>query len=892
MAIDAWGLEIRPRSSEPHTSFQTPTGYRADNDIRTDAVIFYRPFETEHASREAASWIDKGYVLQTMYGFRAKGPYIKDHMDEGQTDEKGRVLIPQQGSYYMVPTQDRIGIALRYVRDAIASGAGGICAEEPEFFARAGYSEAFKREWLDYYGEPWLDPASSIEARWKSERLKGYLKRRIVNAMLEETHKIDPDVVGMVACHSPLSYCAWGIICPHYELMRLPDLAEIIAQVWTGTARTPCRYEGVWAERTFEFAYLEYSAFSNLVRGTGKRLWFLMDPLEDNPDRTMEDYQSNYEKTLVAALMSPEVDSYEVMPWPTRIYGHVPDEFATRIGTVVNVLGDIHNQTAWQLDSGTQGIATFVADSMAWQRARPHKSSFEDFYGLTLPLLMRGIPVQVAQLERVTEPGYLDPYRVLLLSYDMMKPVNAAINESLARWVDSGGVLVLVGGSDAYNGLPEWWQEEGFRSPQDHLLAEMGIGAADSVSRVLETQFVTLLTADAPFSAPDEETPRTLDLTYVLHLEKHKDLPNRGVYTVDLSDHVLPDASVFVRFENADKEEGWAPLVYRVDLVVDGRVAESFVPGSDAEREHLVLDGGSQIEGGARIADADAYWVYGFHAPAGSRVQLVVDMANLFQVSAATISLAGTHVLRRTERGDEGGGSDMGGILTSRIPEIHISVVYPVTAYDVDAEPLYTLDGEGRTPLFEKSVGSGIVVFVGIASRFFASSVEAADILRSIVAHACERVGAEYREQGHFTIRRGRYVAVRSLDSEVTLQGEYVDVLDPGFTLHTDPVVPPGGLALMADVAGLLSNPTPRLLLSSDRVEASRESPESTTLRLSGPLGTKGVARISTAGRRMSSFAARDAYSAPVDAEVRDEGRTLFARYDASPEGILLTIGW
>ena len=57
-----------------------------------------------------------------------------------------------------------------------------------------------------------------------------------------------------------------------------------------------------------------------------------MDPVEDNPSRTMEDYLGNYERTLAASLMFPEVDRFEVMPWPTRIFGRVPDDFAT-LGT-------------------------------------------------------------------------------------------------------------------------------------------------------------------------------------------------------------------------------------------------------------------------------------------------------------------------------------------------------------------------------------------------------------------------------------------------------------------------------------------------------------------------------------------------------------------------------
>jgi len=62
----------------------------------------------------------------------------------------------------------------------------------------------------------------------------------------------------MVAVHSAANYYAWDIIYPHYECLMLPNLQEIVGQVWTGTARAACRYEGQMAERTFENAFLEY----------------------------------------------------------------------------------------------------------------------------------------------------------------------------------------------------------------------------------------------------------------------------------------------------------------------------------------------------------------------------------------------------------------------------------------------------------------------------------------------------------------------------------------------------------------------------------------------------------------------------------------------------------
>src|SRR6476646_7985599 len=84
-----------------------------------------------------------------------------------------------------------------------------------------------------------------------------------------------------------------------------------IAQVWTGTARTPNFYNGHEKERTFETAFLEYGTMQNIVRASGKRVWYLNDPIEDNPRHSWFDYRTNWESTLIASLLQPEVSHYD-----------------------------------------------------------------------------------------------------------------------------------------------------------------------------------------------------------------------------------------------------------------------------------------------------------------------------------------------------------------------------------------------------------------------------------------------------------------------------------------------------------------------------------------------------------------------------------------------------
>ena len=119
--------------------------------------------------------------------------------------------------------------------------------------------------------------------------------------------------------HSLINYAHWRIVSPESSLIDV-GADGYIAQVWTGTARTANLYEGRRKERTFETAFLEYGAMQNLVRASGRRVWYLNDPIEDDPNHDWDDYRTNWESTLTASLLQPEVWHYEIMPWPDRVF--------------------------------------------------------------------------------------------------------------------------------------------------------------------------------------------------------------------------------------------------------------------------------------------------------------------------------------------------------------------------------------------------------------------------------------------------------------------------------------------------------------------------------------------------------------------------------------------
>ena len=184
----------------------------------------------------------------------------------------------------------------------------------------------------------------------------------------------------------------------------------------------------------------------NLVRGTGRKVWFLNDPVEDNPDHDWTDYRVNWESTMVASLFQPDVWHFEVAPWPERVFGGqypkpgkpgerepMPPAYATEVQTVMNALNDM-NQRRVEWDCGTTGIGLVISDSLMFERGDPTPSDphLSHLYGLALPLLKRGMPVTPVQLENVTLPDYLKGFRVLLLSYHGMKPLTPG-RASVAR---------------------------------------------------------------------------------------------------------------------------------------------------------------------------------------------------------------------------------------------------------------------------------------------------------------------------------------------------------------------------------------------------------------------------------------------------------------------------
>ena len=602
-------------TSEERTAFQEAAPYDPGTDSRADVAMIYGindSFE-ERFNR----WRQAGYRMHVMTGVAWGGyaDYVRgewdgaQHYDDAQTAAGGFRLehgISQgRDIFYMMPSMAYNRYLAEKLRRVVDAGATAIHLEEPEFWARAGYSEGFKREWQDFYGEPWQDQASSPDARYRSSKLKQWLYTRSVAYLFRElkdyaAQKGISEFKCYVPTHSLINYAHWQIVSPESQLLTIDDFDGLIGQVWTGTARTPNVYRGVRRQRTFEAGYCEYAACAAMVRATDRKLWQLADPIEDNPNYCWDDYRVNWECTVTASLLVSESERFEIMPWPRRIFratyptmnlgelpaqallddyllrlerdgkmdlladtrravalyqdyyqnrgeegkqdtlgfaaladrsdvvrfgdvwdaisgfykelqswpdqadaqrirdalaafyhnpteqrSYIPPDYATELQIVWNALTDMSwpGDTEWL--RGQTGVGLALSDTLMYQRGDPAPSDHDmsSFYGLAMPLLKRGTALSMVQLERVNDAGYLDTdagagIRALMLTYEGMKPLKAEWHVALADWVRRGNALILFGAGDAFDGVREWWNQNGngYARAQDHLTEMLGLG--------------------------------------------------------------------------------------------------------------------------------------------------------------------------------------------------------------------------------------------------------------------------------------------------------------------------------------------------------------------------------------------------------------------------------
>ncbi len=529
---------IRDKKEE-RTGYQNSQPLIDVIDNQCDFVMVYGLNDT--TAQRIEKYRENGYVIHLMTGI-SWGGYVDylygkydgvNHWDEAQTDRDGNIILHGKDCPYMCPTVSFADYLTEKLKPAVDAGVEAIHVEEPEFWDRAGYSDAFKREFEMYYRKPWSPPHESLDSWYKCARLKQYLFTRTldrVGSAVKEyaKRKYNKNLRFYVPTHSLLNYTQWKIVSPEGKLADIPAVDGCIAQVWTGTSREKNWFNGELKERTFETAYLEYGVMQELVNGTDREMWFLHDPIEDNPIFDWTDYRNNYLCTVTASLLHPNINRYEICPWPSRVFTGkyprdsqdaepIPSEYSTILNNMFNTLGTMENAN----EKGTR-VGVLMGDSQLYQRTYPDccfsekhgngevgtvlresdsffaevkeklmngsaddkelmlrfiaSSSFPMFYSLALPLLKYGVPLRPVLLDNARKyAGYLDNYDVLVLSYEFLKPDYPDVNSSLAQWVRAGGTLIYVGDSaDPYHEIDSWWSGK-YTNPVEHLFEMLEI---------------------------------------------------------------------------------------------------------------------------------------------------------------------------------------------------------------------------------------------------------------------------------------------------------------------------------------------------------------------------------------------------------------------------------
>ncbi|MGE9313896.1 hypothetical protein ACLOAU_19745 [Niabella sp. CJ426] len=598
-------------SQKKKTAFQVAAPWSSSYDVRSDIAIVYGINDAGgNFEQRVKGWRDKGYEVHFMTGI-AWGQYqdyflgqydgIK-HLDEGQVEQDGDTIWHGKNVPYIVPSKSFLTYLKSHLKRAIDAGVTAIHLEEPEFWARAGYSDAFKKEWQKYYGTTWKPQHESPDATYQSSKLKYHLYYNALKECFEYVKSYSKSLGRNIQCyvptHSLINYSAWQIISPEASLASIKEVDGYIAQVWTGTSREPVYFNGIKKERVFENAFLEYGSMISMVQPTGKKIFLLTDPIEDWP-RSWDDYKKNYQATFTAKLLYPGVADYEVMPWPNRIYlgkfrveGNeekqpISPAYATQMQVMVNALNEM--PVSSNRLNGSHGVGVLVSNSMMFQRFPTH-SGYEDpqlsnFYGMTMPLLKRGVPLEIVHMENLADANALKHIKLLIMSYANMKPLSETYHTVLANWVKQGGILIYYGlNKDPFQSVAEWWNTKGktYRAPSEDLFKKLGLSTSSGTTG-------KFIRSGKGYFSINEQDPKELVMTaggdHLLVEQVEKALKNfKKEELIFKNNFVLRRGQYImaaVMDENTDKKP----------LVVKGPVIDLFDPRLPVLNEVKVLPG-------------------------------------------------------------------------------------------------------------------------------------------------------------------------------------------------------------------------------------------------------------------------------------------------------------
>ncbi len=493
----------------PLTTFQTNT-YSESQQLPTDAVMAYSSSK-EGMADIVSAWnaVSDQYELHLMTIINRTNStheYISSdpsRMDQAMKDKNGNYLTHSGTNYYMMPNDEWTEYVWEMVQIALdTADVKTIVFEEPDLWKASGYSECFKQEWVKYYGEPWEDQSTSPEAALKSQELKIYLLDRMMTTLITRIKEKSPDTKIYLATHSTPSYnivgCStstgvMGIVSGVNQYLNTGLYDGLIGQTWSDTAGTTLIQDGKDYVNRFLAGYLGYASYVDSADDLD--LYTLADPVGDgigSVGRTEQLYYTFYHDTVVAQLIQPTINRYEVMPWSSRAFEAVSQDYRAVQLSVIKAQQEVAGKAAVQ-SAGTPGISYVLSDTMSYALLNNTSwapSSNDSFMGLTLPLLSDGIPLSITAMENIKSVNDLKGINVLLLSFDGQKPMSEDVCTVIANWIKAGGVCLYVGGHDQYDTISnQWWASYG--TPLQALLSKAGLSVTVSSTTLSANSYLS-----------------------------------------------------------------------------------------------------------------------------------------------------------------------------------------------------------------------------------------------------------------------------------------------------------------------------------------------------------------------------------------------------------------
>lgn len=837
---------LHARRAPSHVFAETSSGYRPEIDLGADHIVL-------RAATDAtiASWKNHGSQVVAIGDMFAAPGAVPQPL---QTDVNGD-SVRLQGNPLLVPTSAAATAASDMLNLLATSKIHETALDLPGFAVRAGYSTAFREAWRTRYGSDWEPLHGSISARRRAETLKAHMLRDYAQTVLapDRSHE------RAIALPNPVAAFLNELNLPYSELLRLTDRPQVLGRLSMAVTGHPVSYRGFRDAEPFSLAYLQATSIAGWSRFTRKQVGAALDLLSLDARLSPDDARRWMRQQVVASFMFPQISSFSLVTDLEQFVGKMTSPYGVEVYAVARTAEQIAAEPVRKFDAGSAGFAILYSDSLTWQLQPPSPASPDDLLGLCLPLVKRGVPIELLNIDQVRSTADLRDIRAIALSYDALKPKSVESQRALADWVRAGGQLLIVGGTDPYSSAADaWWRVAGHSSPTAALFRELGLNV----------------------SIHGETPDRTPDSTWMPVGRFAPDQPTaRRQIAIELTEFVRTDGTIYVRFQDDRPEHGSGAKLSRFALEVDGRVVAAFLPGSPIEDVFIYMNAGSQAKDGVRSADGTGQWIYRFTVSPGRNTRVVAEVSHEFRIDVSHQPPYPERILSPIHK---------------ELPPVTLHGNETLTSADImnSATPLYSLaPRRSAIPAFTAEVGKGGVVFLGISPRYLVRSEEGDTLYRAIAAFTYQRSGERFRERARFVMRRGKYVVAYGTYRTTRVLGSYVNLFDENLSIEQNPALYAGQAALWLDVDPITDANRFSMLFCTARILQSSESDDRAAYLVTGPSGGRGAMRL-WVGRHSVEVEGIAPDGSPVPVQTQLDRRSMLIIFPTSANGTVIRLRW